>query len=278
MGLRSWVKKTKKKADKAIDHAGEVLEDTAKDVGKVGVRAGKEINKTAENTMELTQEFFEQTVKEFTMSVIDDAKKDIRDFAKGAVQDVKKEVLDEVRRGGETALNTAKAGIITATHEAEIVFTERLPDLLKQALESLEKAVGKEGLKITRRAIAESHKEMGKLREWDAELARYIDAQSIEVEIGPITLSYGAFYLRAEKLVDALDRYINQPPAFRRTELLELIEAMGPDTVDLGIKVSAALFVVSSSSVGVGYRMPKMPMKLFTHLGDKALAALGVPE
>ena len=267
MGLRRWVRKTSKKAEHAVVEAAEAVEHTAQDTGRA-------IEGTGKDALEQTQGFFDKQIKELGMSAIDDVKKDIRNFAESTVKTVKSEAVDEISKLAESA----KESIREEAKQVEDGLTKKLPALVQQVLAELEKAVSKEGLKIIRRSVSAAHDEMGKLREWDATLAGYIDAQSFEFEIGPLTLSYGAFYLRAEELVDALDRYINQPPAFRRTELLELIAAMGPDTVDTGFKVQAALLVVSSSSVGVGYKMPKMPLKLFTHLGDKALAALGVPE
>ena len=71
---------------------------------------------------------------------------------------------------------------------------------------------------------------------------------------------------------------MNDPPRFRRGPLLQLITALGPDSVDLGIDVSAALLVVQSDTLSVGFSVDELPMVVFSEIADAILEAIGVPK
>ena len=90
-------------------------------------------------------------------------------------------------------------------------------------------------------------------------------------------MSFNGFYSRSEELLDALDRFVGQPPAFRRKPVLELVEALGPTTLDFGASIEFAL-VVGSQELGVGGKLKSVPLALGTEIADLVLKELGVPE
>ena len=90
-------------------------------------------------------------------------------------------------------------------------------------------------------------------------------------------MSFNGFYSRSEELLETLDRFVGQPPAFRRKPVLELVEALGPTTLDFGASVEFAL-VVGSQELGVGGKLKSVPLALGTEIADLVLAELGVPE
>ena len=260
MGWNPFKKKSWKKVGKAI-------EDTAKDTGKVFEKAGKDVGKSFEQLAKESEEFFTKEANSVVQKIFDRAKRDIERFAENAVKDTKDAFTKDLPKLAEKAFDE--------TREA---FEEELPALLQKALGELEEAITREGLKKIRDGIRSTDREVEALRKRKPDLANALDIPGGSITLGPMKLKYSGFFTRTAKLADSLDHYVNDPPKFRRGPLLQLIEALGPDSVDLGIDISAALVVVQSDTLSVGFAVDELPMEVFTEIADAIMEALGVPE
>lgn len=203
------------------------------------------------------------------------------DKIEDAWEDAKKAVKEAARAHGRInwLKGEVKKLINECKEEVEEAILEKLPELIedkaKDVLDDLTKALTKEGLEITRDVVRTTKK---KLDGWaDSEYAEEINKIGINLQIGPMTLAYENFYTRADLLSDSLDTWVNEPPALRRKPIMDMIEALAPDSVDFGIDFEFALGV-GSDALGVGVSMSAIPTKLFLLIGDDILEELGVPE
>ena len=105
-----------------------------------------------------------------------------------------------------------------------------------------------------------------------------IDSLSLTLEIGPLHLNYADFYSRIDDITEVLDKYANHPPKLSRKAINQMVLALGPTSVDFGLSIQAALFVVSSSELSIGVAVGDVPLTLFTEINDLVLEACGVPE
>ena len=196
--------------------------------------------------------------------VLNEAKK-----AVSKVEDLGKE-FDSVKKGFDSFGNEIK----------------NLPDIIKQTAEAaieswadaLLKAVTKEGLKKVRDILKATDNGLQKVDQTRPELASAIDQLSVYVELGPITLTWADFWLRGATIVGQLDKYANSPPSINRDEILRLIEALGPTTINLGLSFNVVALVVGSKELGVGGGIGDVPLVLFTEIADAIMDAAGVPD
>ena len=200
--------------------------------------------------------------------------KEVQGEAEGAVKKIGHEAEDAVRKvEHETEDRLREVG-----REIEEGFTEKIPDLVEDAFEALAAAVTKEGLKAVQSVVKTTHSELGKLEKSKPALVDAINELGGKIEIGPITLAYANFYTRTELVAGVLDTYINHPPEFRRGPIIDMVRALGPDSVDLGISVQVVALVVGSKELGVGGGLNDVSIDLFAEIGDVVLEKMGVPE
>ena len=274
MGFRAWVKDKAKKAKRELEKAErevQKLADKAKrEAEKAALAVEKEARRVAKEAERLAEQLEQQLLKEakqMVQKIFNDAKRDIQQFAESAVKDTRDAFTKELPKLAEKAFDE--------TREA---FEKELPALLQKALAELEQAITREGLKKIRDGIRSADREVEALRKRKPGLANALDIPGGSITLGPMTLKYSGFFTRTAKLADSLDHYVNDPPRFRRGPLLQLIEALGPDSVDLGIDISAALVVVQSDTLSVGFAVDELPMEVFIEIADAIMEALGVPE
>lgn len=243
MGWSPWGE-AEKQAKKAIDKIVKPAADAAKKaLNKIGDGIKSGIKKVGREV--------ESAVKKVGHEVED------------AVKDVGREIEDELQKVGR---------------EIEETVTEKIPDLIEDAVEALASAVTKEGLKAVQSVVKTTHTELNKLEKGKPELVDAINQLGGRVEIGPITLSYANFYTRTELVSGVLDQYINHPPEFRRGPIIDMVKALGPDSVDLGISVQVMALVVGSKELGVGGGLNDVSIDLFAEIGDVVLEKMGIPE
>ena len=269
MGLRSWVKKKAKKAKKKVNKTTKDVKKGVKETKKVAKKGYHETKDFVEDRVEDTEEFF----KEELMSVIDKLTKEAEDKLKKIASNVG----DEVKKGVNKVGDEVKEGVKKTGKEMEETFTKKIPDLFEDFIQDLSKGIAKEGLKKVKTIVASSHKELEKLEKNKPALVDEINNLGGNIEIGPLTLSYANFYTRMESIIGVLDHYINEPPTLRRRDILAMVKALGPDSVDLGASVQMAALVVSSKELGFGGSLDSIGINLFTELGDIILKELGVP-
>ena len=267
MGLRNWFKKTSRKA-------GQAIEDTAN-------KAGDAIQDTADDALHQGQDLARQADKEVEkqiMSILDDVK-DAANKSKNEIQGLAQKAKSDI----EAEANQAKSSIQSAATQAEqqVAATGKkvvgeVGDALKDALAALEQAVAREGLRKSRDLVSTARDKLAELRQRDKALVAAIDKVGFTLNIGPITLSYLSFYARSEDLVTALDRFVSEPPAFRRGPVLAMVTALGPTSINIGASVQFAL-VIGSNELGVGAKLKDIPLALGTELADVVMEKLGVP-
>ena len=211
-------------------------------------------------------------IKHGINQVGDETKRGVTDLGHQAKSDLE-QVRTAAKREIESEANKATAGI---KHLAETVAADA-DEIVADALKALATAVESATLHKALSLVRATHEELDKLKAQDPELVEAIDALTVGIKLGPMTLKYSNFYERADELADALDRMASHPPTFRRRPLIEMVEALGPTTVDLGLSVEFAL-VIGSDELGVGIFFEEIQTKLFVRLGDRALKAIGVPE
>ena len=197
-----------------------------------------------------------------------------KEEATDAVRTVEKEAEDAVKTVGREV----EDGVRKVGKEVEDGLTEKVPALVEKAFEELAQAVTKEGLKAVQSVVKTTHTELEKLENGKPALVGAINNLGGKVEIGPITLAYANFYTRTELVAGVLDQYINHPPELRRGPIIDMVKALGPDTVDLGISVQVVALVVGSKELGVGGGLNDVSIELFAEIGDVILEKMGVPE
>lgn len=200
----------------------------------------------------------------------------------GGVRKAAKEVEEEGKRGirqveGEARKSLEAAGKTIEAEAKQVLVTieDEVKKAAQAAVDELAKAVTKEGLKTIRKVVKSTKRMLDSER--GLEYSDTLDEIGVDVQLGPVTLAYANFYTRADLLTDSLDVWINKPPTFRRKPLLNLVEALAPDSVDFGVDFELALGV-GSDAAGVGISLSSIPTKLFILIGDDILKELGVPE
>lgn len=209
--------------------------------------------------------------------------------AKEAVDSVIKKVLNpainraegvgrSIDRKAKSAEDYAIRNIKKAGSDVEKGITEKIPDMFEDFVQGLAKGVAKEGLKKTQAVVKVSHRELEKLEKNKPGLVDAINDLGGALEIGPMTLAYSGFYTRMEEVIGVLDHYINEPPSIRRRDIIAMIKALGPDSVDLGISIQVVAVVVGSKELGVGGGLNDISIELFAEIADAILEAAGVPD
>ena len=200
--------------------------------------------------------------------------KQVQGEAKNGVSQVKKETdgfVKSAKREIEDESNRAMSGLQGAL--------DQIPDIddaIQAFLDELAKGFSKQGLKVTRSMVRKAKEELDKIK-GDDEIIDDINAFGFDLAIGPVTLGYDHFYTRADNLIAVLDSFANNPPAIRRSQIIPLIDALGPTTVNLGLDIKFA-FGASSDALGFGFSIKDIPLRAFTRLGDVLLKELGVPK
>ena len=146
-----------------------------------------------------------------------------------------------------------------------------------EVIDNLAKALSKEGLKEFRSIIKAGKDEADRIKESRSGLVDAINQLSIFGNLGPFTLNWSGFYDRADAILTELDKRIANPPSFHRSEILEMVNALGPDTVNIGASVNFAL-VIGSRELGGGGGLGDIPLVLFVELADAMMDRLGIPE
>lgn len=274
MGLRSWVKKKARKAKRTIE------KKVAKPVKKVADKSIDEIERAARNAS--------NSVEREIMGIIDDvkrlasrAKKEVEDVANKAEREVADTASKAVREVQEVA-EKAEREVERIPAEVEKAITEQLPKEIEKGfqtfIDELAKAVTKEGLTTLRAIVHAADRDLTKFKENKPELTDEINNLGFSMEIGPVTLAYSGFYDRIDDIAEVLDTYVNHPPELRRKPIIQMIEALGPDTVDLGASVQVVALVVGSKELGIGGSLDSVGIGLFSEIGDVILEEIGIPE
>ena len=291
MGLRSWAKRQARKAKKKAEEAKRKAERKAREAAEKAAREARKAAETAERKAREARELadrkareakrvFEDTLSKTTDPVERLALKAEEAIREGASEmDVRKMIQEELGKLKGTikreVIDEVKSEVI---EPAQSALTKQFPDLLEDFAQSVAKGVTKEGLKKTQAIVKVSHRELEKLEKSKPALVNAINNLGGKVEIGPMTLAYSGFYTRMEEVIGVLDHYINSPPSIRRRDIIAMIKALGPDSVDLGISIQVVALVVGSKELGVGGGLNDISIELFAEIADAILEAAGLPE
>lgn len=273
MGIKSWWRKTRRKVERGGKKAVQSIEKTGKkatrDVDRIANQSIDEIERAAKSVG--------NTIEREIMSVIDDVK-DLANKAKREIEGA----ADRAKNELENVANQSKWKLEQFANDAEKAITEKLPaeieGIIQDCIDELARAVTKEGLTKVRDMVREADTKLTWLAENKPGLVDQINALGFSAEFGPVTLAYQNFYTRIGNVADILDTYVNHPPELRREPIIKMIEALGPDTVDLGASVQVVALVVGSKELGVGGSLDSIGLGLFMELADVILEKIGVPE
>ena len=243
-----------------VEKVGHKVEDAAH---KVGHEAEHQSHKAGDVLNKLDPiHKLDQAAHEVVNRIIDPA----ADAAKKLIEHAAAESVRDLKSVGHTI-------------EQDVI--KKLPELAedaaKAAVAKLAEAISKTGLKKFRSAVHKAKSKLDALGQKRERLTVSLDNLSVYLELGPATLTWSGFYSRADTIVDILDEHISSPPRFKRAEIMRLIEAIGPTTVNLGFSVSFAL-VIGSKELGIGGGLGDIDLVLFLEIGDVILDELGVPE
>ena len=253
------VKEAEKQAKRAVD--------------KIVKPAANAAAKTANRAIDKASDAAESSVR----SVAKKAARSVASVADTA-EDSLKSVAKQAERSLDEAAHDIKEDLSKVGHDIEDGLTDKLPELFENLIDELAESVAKEGLQKTQEIIKVSHRELEKLESNKPDLVDAINELGGTIELGPMTLAYSGFYSRMEGLIGVLDHYINEPPSIRRRDIIAMIEALGPDSVDLGISIQIVAVVVGSKELGVGGGLNDISIALFSEIADAILEAAGVPE
>ena len=225
----------------------------------------------------------EKKIKQGINSLGNDVKSGVNslgDEVKGSINSVGNEVKKGIESQAKKAISEIDDRGRVVLGKAEDVaknLGSEIESATKDAFDALARSVSRQGLRKCRSAIVAIKKELDSVKKSDSDLIGYVDQLGFKLKLGPATLKYTYFYTRAQGLVTVLDEAISKPPSFRCGPIMDLITALGPDTIDLGISAELS-FIVGSNELGFGFEAPAIPVALFTELGTKVLVSIGVPE
>lgn len=273
MGVRSWFRKQGRNIERGGKQAINAIEDT----GKQAVKAVDSVADQSIDEIERLAKDVGGTIEREIMGVIDDVK-DLANKAKREIESAANVATKEIEGVASTVKREIEEEGKKVLRSVEGEF-EKIPDMaedaVKSAIDHLAKAITSEGLKVIRDVVKSTKSMLDSER--GLEYSDTLDMIGFNVQLGPVTLEYANFYTRADLITDCLDVWINEPPTFRRKPLLDLITALAPDSVDLGVDFEFA-FGIGSDALGVGVGLSSFPTKLFILIGDDILKSLGVPE
>ena len=185
---------------------------------------------------------------------------------------------NEIEGAFKDGANKAGAAVDDIGDQVKDIVTKELPALLEDALEELQQAVTKEGLRYLRDSLKKANRFLGYRARRNPGLIAAINRVTHSLKFGPAKLTYSHFYDRSHTLIAVLDEYVSKPPRFRRGEIIRLVKALGPDTVNIGVDLGAALLVVKSDAISVAAAWDNISNELFAEIADDVLKALGVPQ
>ena len=261
----------KKDLDYVEKEAMTVLDDIKKDLSKVGAgikadfeKAGAEIKSGIEDAYDEARGAVEQIPKDVAEEAVR-----ARNALDGVADDLKKDL--------EKAAEESKKGLITAGKETEQGIAD-LGDKIIAEADKLEEAIEKE---LSEDAVRKALTAVKKLFDWLAPkleslekkqptLAGLLDGVSDNIELGPITLNYDAFFSRIVDLAATADTILSGDIVITRSFVMEMVTDLGPTSVTINAEIS----ILET----FGDRIPELPMALFTEIADQILDELGVPE
>ena len=159
------------------------------------------------------------------------AKHEIEGAAQSARHEVE-HVANSAKHEIEGAAQSARHEVERAGNEVVETFQDRIPDLVKSALEEALKAVASGALD---KAV---------------DIVQVAAPDQFDLKVGPVSMSVGDVKYR----IDTLQRWAHDPPTDKQ-HIREMIETLAPSSVSVEIAFSVALLVVQSDSLECGVTM-----------------------
>ena len=257
----------KKDLDYVEKEAMTVLDDIKKDLSKVGngikadfVKAGDEIKSGIEDAYDEARGAVEQIPKDVAEEAVR-----ARNALEGVADELKKDLSktgDEIKKDlKETEQGIADLGdkiIAEADKIEEAIEKELSEDAVRKALTAVKKLFDWLAPKLE------------SLEKKQPTLAGLLDGVSDNIELGPITLNYDAFFSRIVDLAATADTILSGDIVITRSFVMEMVTDLGPTSVTINAEIS----ILET----FGDKIPELPMALFTEIADQILDELGVPE
>jgi uncharacterized protein YoxC len=150
-------------------------------------------------------------------------------------------------------------------------------DVFKKAIDAIAEDISKTGLQKFHSIVDSGKKEMDRVKESKPKLVDDINQASIHGSIGIFTLTWSGFYDRADAILGELDKRIEHPPSLHRSEILEMVKALGPSKLDIDASVEVALGL-GSNQLGMGGGIGDITIDLFLEIADGVMEKLGIPK
>lgn len=225
-------------------------------------KAKKKVEKKAESV-------FENGIKELA-STAKGLKKDIQNEARKGVdkvEDKAKRVKSELGKEVEKSLT-----IIKSTTSEGVEELEKVKDAAIRELQGVftEEAMGG-GLKLMHKVFYETDRRLSKFQKNRPEIVDNIDLITYSHEILIFKVNWSDFYSRLNGLVGIAAKYSARPPKFRRKDILDCLEDLGPTSYGIAPKFQAAVTTIAAGC------LDNIPNKLFRIFADEILDAIKVP-
>ena len=274
--IKKWFNKVKEEAQKGINSiksaansAKRQVEDTAHKVEdgvkKVGREAESGVRKVAKETEDAFAKKLPQLVEQEIGKKLPHALEDV--FAKKLPK-----IMEETFAEKLPDLVTKQAPRLAVK-----IVKEGTSEALKFASE-LQSALSGPGLRAIRSLVRTTHNKLTELTEKEPELVEDLNAIGGGIRVGLIKAEFSGYFTRMGIIVGVLDRYIANPPTFRRREVREFMTALGPTSIQFTGSVKANIICVGSSVMEIEADINGIPFRLGIRAVDEILKAAGVPE
>lgn len=249
MGIGNPFKSIEKKIRKGIEDLGNSVTRKVNDTGKSVLR---NVNSSGERVME----------------VIRNSKSEAERSIQAVGKNVANEVEDKIEAAGTVALSEIQQ---TSAHLAQQIedLTEKAIDELegevREELEALFAAAATKGLD-TGLAVIKKAERLGETALQDA---------SIGIGLSAVGLGWNNLGGRITAIREKVEGAIKKKPELSRQYIIEVINAVAPDTVSVALDVKLAALVVTSDIVGVDFNLT-LSTPAFLEAADDLLTEIGL--
>ena len=192
-------------------------------------------------------------------------------------KDWDKKVGDPIKKGISKAGKETKKTANKAKGELDQI-DDKIVAGVKAALDAVSQEALEAGLQLAKHGISKFRRECWRLEKDKPKMVDLINQVGSKLSIGPVVLIYENFYDRARDIDHEIDKMIKSKPKVSRKTIINLVRALSPTKIDLGISVQLAALVVSSDAAGISWELNELPVDLFLEIGDNILKEMGVPK
>ena len=287
MSLWGKIKRgTEKAKRKAEDAAREAKHETEKAVEE----AKRQSEKLAKKAVDEAERKLIVGVIDDVRKLADGAKHKIDDAVNSGMRDIKR-AADEVPGRIDTAITEQLPKAMKEAFAKQLprIITQEIPKVAVQVIKDtpdefhkfageLQQALTGPGLRTAKLLIQATYRELEKATQAEPELVADLDAIGLGIRLGLVKASFSKGYARMDLIVGVLDRYIENPPKFRRRDVRDFLTALGPNSLRFVGSAKANIVIFGSSLMEIETDISGIPFRLGIRAVDAVLETAGVPE